>query len=377
MITDLLHVPCFNPRPARRPGATRVTARSPISWFSEAVSILARPAGRALRRPQDLGDGSTTLEVRFNPRPARRPGATASGNHRATALVGRSRSFNPRPARRPGATSSGGGRAWRELHLVSILARPAGRALRLYRTAESARDAATLRFQSSPGPQAGRYAMQAIRGWAAATVQVFQSSPGPQAGRYLRIAANEHSLRVALFQSSPGPQAGRYFATPRAVGAAVQFQSSPGPQAGRYPWGSMWTGTIAKRGRVSILARPAGRALLSMARGFDVRSATATRFNPRPARRPGATLPNPRYGARALDYCRLSGGCHAQRRVPRPRDPQIRPLYGTNSARTAGLKAIAEDSRSCVTQNTNVPRWSNGGRAPNVRRCRASGSRRR
>ena len=199
--------------------------------------------------------------------------------------------FQSRPARGPGATRS-------QLQTTWI---------------------APCRFQSPPGPRAGRYASLNAR--TERSTRVFQSPPGPRAGRYPRGATASWS-KPPRFQSPPGPRAGRYSTGSARPSVHLGFQSPPGPRAGRYST-------------------------------------------------------KPRYRARALDYCRLSGGCHAQRRVPRPRDPQIRPLYGTDSARAAGLRAIAEDSRSCVTQNTNVPRWSNGGPAPNVRRCRASGSRRR
>ncbi len=38
---------CFNPRPANRPGATRVC--HVVAWVALDVSILARPIGRALQ----------------------------------------------------------------------------------------------------------------------------------------------------------------------------------------------------------------------------------------------------------------------------------------------------------------------------------------
>ena len=65
-------VPCFNPHPARRPGATV-------------------PGGRMCR-----------WLAGFNPHPARRPGATLICARVVPRFVP---SFNPHPARRPGATS--------------------------------------------------------------------------------------------------------------------------------------------------------------------------------------------------------------------------------------------------------------------------------
>ena len=73
-------------------------------------------------------------------------------------------------------------------------------------------------FQSSPGPQAGRYAAcftvpACGRSW-------FQSSPGPQAGRYAACFTVPACGR-SWFQSSPGPQAGRYLVTETAVGSVI------------------------------------------------------------------------------------------------------------------------------------------------------------
>ena len=144
---------CFNPHPARKPGATgvgggigRMFQSSPgpktgCNRLAErddhhvTVSILTRPEDRVLQvgAARPIGDVVSILtrpenrvQLRalidtapgcFNPHPARRPGATAStGTSRA--------GFNPHPARRPGATER-------------ISAPPA------------------LAFQSSPGPKTG------------------------------------------------------------------------------------------------------------------------------------------------------------------------------------------------------------------------------
>ncbi len=189
----------FNPRPARRPGATRPRAEAAppelhvsilarpegrallalpaaLVQLQQPVSILARPEGRALPRPRP-GLPLATLDVsilarpegralrrlavlarheqvRFNPRPARRPGATT---RRRSSRRGRCTGFNPRPARRPGATVGVALADVVELR-VSILARPEGRALP---SRSVARPFAPARlFQSSPGPKAGRYALR-------------------------------------------------------------------------------------------------------------------------------------------------------------------------------------------------------------------------
>ena len=78
-------------------------------------------------------------------------------------------------------------------------------------------------------------------------------------GRALHDDPNEHHHGHKQFQSSPGPRAGRCTTLvtvddPR----MVVFQSSPGPRAGRCAAGGELLG---QHRRVSILARPKGRAL--------------------------------------------------------------------------------------------------------------------
>ena len=84
----------------------------------------------------------------FNPHPARRPGATSAV--RELPLLQQT-GFNPHPARRPGATSHRGNRRIL-LDDVSILTRPEGRV----QPAIAATVASCLTmFQSSPGQKAG------------------------------------------------------------------------------------------------------------------------------------------------------------------------------------------------------------------------------
>ena len=81
---------CFNPRPARRPAAT---ARA---------TPARRPTFQSTAGPKPAATPASTLAAAascFNPRPARRPAATQDG--RGDDTVAR---FNPRPARRPAAT---------------------------------------------------------------------------------------------------------------------------------------------------------------------------------------------------------------------------------------------------------------------------------
>ena len=171
----------------------------------------------------------------------------------------------------------------------------------------------------------------------------------------------------------PGPKAGRC-AIPEysAISIRSVFQSSPGPKAGRCP------STLAWRRR------------------------HYRRFNPRPARRPGAagrrkpfrrphvlfqSSPGPKAGrcpckpaemrARALDSRRDRANCHA-------RDPFASfncgdpcPRIGPSCAGEPSWGVRQRFAQGLSTQKTSGARWSNGGRVPNVCRCRLSGSRRR
>ncbi len=157
----------FNPRPARGPGAASHRRGFPPAWA--VVSILAQPGGRALRITGWFGDYATRVSIlaqpggralrgrppqglppwpRFNPRPARGPGAARNRPQPSTA---RSAGFNPRPARGPGAASRSAS-AWR-----------------------------SLSFQSSPSPGAGR--CDRDRRFDFSDQRMFQSSPSPGAGR--------------------------------------------------------------------------------------------------------------------------------------------------------------------------------------------------
>ncbi len=208
--------PCFNPRPARRPGATRIEDGEVAAWFH--VSILAQPEGRALRRRL----------------------ATIEG-----------------------------------LLKVSILAQPEGRAL-LQRA-----DVLQWRhvFQSSPSPKAGRYILAAVVVHGQELVSILAQPEG----RALRDDRRPWQSSNASFNPRPARRPGA-----TAVGNAgsvyrTMFQSSPSPKAGRYD--DVFVG-VAGLGEVSILAQPEGRALR---RHLMATVRSLFRFNPRPARRPGAT----------------------------------------------------------------------------------------
>src|SRR6516165_4675749 len=85
---------------------------------------------------------------------------------------------------------------------------------------------------------------------------MFQSSPGPKAGRYRPFAAKP--AWGDWFQSSPGPKAGRYAGRTRGAERASGFNPRPAPRPGATP---QVFGFARGLHRVSILARPQGRAL--------------------------------------------------------------------------------------------------------------------
>ncbi len=210
------------------------------------VSILARPEGRAQPRAASRSIWRVVFQSSPGPKAERNPA-------QAKAFEAAAQGFNPRPARRPSATSDP-----RRLHVlhdaVSILARPEGRAQ--HPTARYF-PLDTREFQSSPGPKAER---NSISNGASGPDSAFQSSPGPKAERNL-VGLQEYAQMNSKFQSSPGPKAERNSRPAPGAGTPVAFQSSPGPKAERNP-----AGGGARKHRNAC-------------------------FNPRPARRPSATVP--------------------------------------------------------------------------------------
>ena len=254
----------------------------------------------------------------FNPRPAFWPGATCrrSRRRRSRSVVsilarpfGRAlRSpgctlhravscFNPRPAFWPGATP----RLPDPLASlpVSILARPFGRALPAARSRPMEQRPS---FQSSPGLLAGRYlewtASRDRRGcfnprpafWPGATgvttdagvpAAVFQSSPGLLAGRYSRYHQRESLVARVSILARPFGRALPH--RPRLTSKPRRFQSSPGLLAGRY----MCRVAVSLSGW-QFQSSPgllAGR----YRRAPACRGSSSPSFNPRPAFWPGAT----------------------------------------------------------------------------------------
>ena len=184
---------CFNPRPARRPGAAAQAQRDTNS-FRQFQSSPGPKAGRCLRPGRLLGPGPHQFQSSPGPKAGRCP--------------------DPFGLHRVGAAQ------------VSILARPEGRALP--RTC-AGRPPRRTGFNPRPARRPGAAERAARR---EAAIEAFQSSPGPKAGRCASWTTCQRHGPVR-FQSSPGPKAGRCSASARSTAAAVTFQSSPGPKAGR------------------------------------------------------------------------------------------------------------------------------------------------
>ena len=181
------------------------------------------------------------MTARFNPRPARRPGATRAAATGSAA----ERRFNPRPARRPGATRCGSEPCC--ACIVSILAQPEGRAPHNYLEAVGVLEIVSILAQPE-----GR----APHGWGSGwpNSSKFQSSPSPKAGRHARD--NVISLMQSEFQSSPSPKAGRHVVSVNSSFAVtVSILAQPEGRAPLRVTQAAWLHQT-----VSILAQPEGRA---------------------------------------------------------------------------------------------------------------------
>ena len=258
-----------------RPEGRALLRRCGVHWRLHLVSILARPEGRALHG-QEAAAGIALSPFQSSPGP--RAGRC---DHERTSSRSRLDTFQSSPGPRAGRCHDRTAPEHRAA-VVSILARPEGRALRCdaprrlpldteFQSSPGPRagrcvptiSAAvwpTWMFQSSPGPRAGRCRpADRVELW---TTGMFQSSPGPRAGRCDSWLGLSDKVPV-VFQSSPGPRAGRcFYAMTRGAGVSL-FQSSPGPRAGRCP---RLMRLFLRVSGVSILARPEGRALQASSR---------------------------------------------------------------------------------------------------------------
>ena len=254
----------FNPLPARRPGDT--IDRASVAATTE-VSIRSRPAGREVQPEPEYYSAESFVSIRS------RPAGREIRNRRRCACRRHPVSIRSRPAGREIPLTAP---AWQQCSMVSIRSRPAGREIQ--QMLDDFFDPS--KFQSAPGPQAGRY----IPTMYSSPVTHIVSIRSRPAGREIHslVAA---PLQTHLFQSAPGPQAGRYHALPNFGLASPVFQSAPGPQAGRYTgmmlmlsWESSFNPLPARRPGdtlvrmgvvkptdVSIRSRPAGREILNIA----------------------------------------------------------------------------------------------------------------
>ena len=207
----------FNPRPARRPGAAW-TSSPPGQHSCTFQSSPGPKAGRCacLRREAEIALLPVSILARPEGRALPRDARFRSAGHPT--------GFNPRPARRPGAAGSvvvvvgvvGG---------VSILARPEGRALRRRRAHQGRRpDVSILARPEGRALQARHHLVGVLR-----RVSILARPEG----RAL-LGSSHGTTSPDTFQSSPGPKAGR--CPPSSVihaSSSHAFQSSPGPKAGR------------------------------------------------------------------------------------------------------------------------------------------------
>ncbi len=225
----------FNPRPAGRPGDA---GRNSAERVAAAVSIRARPGGRAMPACSTAPACASSFQSA--------PGREAGRCPERVGRPGKKSSFNPRPAGRPGDAETR--RYLSPVNLVSIRARPGGRAMRIGRWQPNPDGRVSIRAR--PG---GR-AMQPSRS-PASTLTRFQSAPGREAGRCL----DRHgALEVATgFNPRPAGRPGDASTLIHDERLADCFNPRPAGRPGDARMGCV----LHLRQRVSIRARPGGRAM--------------------------------------------------------------------------------------------------------------------
>ena len=390
-----------------------------------AVSILARPEGRAL--PGRLVDGADERRVSILARPEGR--ALLDDILSSASPVAR---FQSSPGPKAGRSAIGGGVAPVGRDRVSILARPEGRALRHWRWCSAGwsrpsfnprparRPGAPCAGGSSNAPRTTRFNPRPARRPGAPSRSTASSSAVSQVsilarpeGRALRAGRPPPRARCPRFQSSPGPKAGRSPQPSKVCcSSPSSFQSSPGPKAGRSP--AQRSGTSSRTTRfnprparrpgaprrppacferlvvVSILARPEGRALRDLAVGavgqlYQFQSSPG----PKAGRSRGivAVLPSVAHGfqsspgpkaGRSSTFPTKMGRAPSilagSRRFAGPYAPAepgallTAPSHSLDRARVPRLSVCADGSRTPRSQKTSGPRWSNFGGTPNT--CR-------
>ena len=203
-------------------------------------------------------------------------------------------------------------------------------------------------FQSSPGPRAGcnSPSSRTTRTW----TSPFQSSPGPRAGCNPEMPEGMRD-GITAFQSSPGPRAGCNSCTtgkpwlPRLVSILTRpesrvqlesahvddtrlyvFQSSPGPRAGCNLWG-----VVPSEIRVYEFQSSPGPRAGCNTTASSTRCSTSSRFNPHPAREPGATTVGQGWRGVLLSFQSSPGpraGCNGHGRNPVAKNDSWNQLRG-------------------------------------------------
>ena len=288
----------------------------------DCVSILTRPEGRVLRSVAQRTPPLATVSILTRPEGRVLPVCKAPPNPlQKVSILTRPEG---RVLRRPRRTKA-------SLMPVSILTRPEGRVLRALGDCTDPADW----FQSSPGPKAGCYTGDADCIHEYELVSILTRPEG----RVLLAVAPYNTGTYGRFQSSPGPKAGCYLVCLRRPDCGRRFQSSPGPKAGCYRRSSART---AWPSLVSILTRPEGRVLPPAGRPAPP---PTSRFNPHPARRPGATWVTDPASAIPIAFQSSPGpkaGCYARR----PSRASGMTGFNPHPARRPGatyLHAAAED----------------------------------
>ena len=187
------------------------------------VSILTRPGGRVLPRRRRRRGGCPTRC--FNPHPARGPGAAST--HTAPAHQTAHTCFNPHPARGPGAANS-------PKLLVNgwpgFQSSPGPGAGCCGGNPRSAGHVQLRMACFNPHPARGPGAARCTSPAAPPASTCF--NPHPARGPGAAAMARPAGTRACEFQSSPGPGAGCCVTVPFTPIDSLVFQSSPGPGAG-------------------------------------------------------------------------------------------------------------------------------------------------
>ena len=237
----------FQSSPAPKDGRYSI----PASQWNELNVFQSSPA------PKDGRYGSRSRGagacMRFNPRPPRRTGATQFAE-KMPHIKGVS--ILARPEGR--ALPPGNMISLREIEEVSILARPEGRALHDHGSSDACRNAVSILARPE-----GR-ALHSLLPYCD-EVKIVSILARPE-GRALRHSWPISRARIRRFQSSPAPKDGRYNGHRQGNQGISCFNPRPPRRTGA----TFFPFSFSICRRVSILARPEGRALRPRARRFHM-----------------------------------------------------------------------------------------------------------